>query len=99
MIWSPCGVCTTSGWNWIATCPAWSAIAATGTLSDCAIARKPGGSCATLSPCYIHTGSEAGSPLKSALPLSETFSTACPYSRLVAGSTRPPSACASSCIP
>ena len=97
--WLPCGVCTTSGWNWMPRRPAPSAMIATGELSDCAIERKPGGNSTTRSPCDIHTGIAAGRSLSSGLDGWEMLTTAWPYSRLLAGATRPPSACVSSCMP
>ena len=97
--WPPCGVCTTSGWNWMPRCPASSAIAATGESSEWATARKPGGISTMRSECDIHTGMLAGRSCRSGLLGSESVITAWPYSRLDAGATRPPSACASNCIP
>ena len=51
------------------------------------------------SECDIQTGIVAGRSWSSGFPGSESVITAWPYSRLEAGATRPPSACASSCMP
>ena len=51
------------------------------------------------SECDIQTGIVAGSSRSSPLAGSESVITACPYSRREAGATRPPSDCASNCIP
>lgn len=89
---TPPFVCVTSGWN----CSPYMrgpAMAAHSQLAELAVTSNPGGSSATRSPCDIHTSCAPS------VPRTEPSTTALPYSRRPHGSTRPPKACASSCMP
>ncbi len=60
----PCGVWTTSGWNWRPMMPASLPMTAMGEFSEWARERKPGGGSATRSPWDIQTGMDEGKPAK-----------------------------------
>ena len=64
-----------------------------------AVVENPAGSCVTWSPWLIQTSSSNGSSLNRAVCPLRTFSLACPYSRLAAGSFLPPRSTATICIP
>ena len=95
----PCGVWTTSGWNWIAYRPrAGSARPAKGVDGVWAVAAKPAGSRVIESPWLIQTGWSRSRPAKRRSS-AVIVTVAGPYSRWVAGSTSPPSSRAMSWAP
>ena len=76
----PCGVCTTSGWNWIPYRPrSGDSSAATGEAGDEASAVKPGGGSKTVSRWLIQQVCSAGRPASSR-PGSRTRSSVRPNS-------------------
>ena len=96
----PRGVCATSGWNWTPNSGFVScSIPAMGEFSLLAVTVHPGGGSSTWSPWLIQTGVVAPgvNPRKSWPPSTRT--SARPYSRRLAPTTRPPERCASNCIP
>ena len=97
----PCGVWTTSGWNWkpYQGCVAWAA-AAKGELPLRPMASKPGGSASTRSPWLIHTCTWSPGRNSAKGPRAERTSTAAlPNSRWALRSMRPPSSLARSWSP
>ena len=78
----PCGVCTTSGWNWMPMRP--RVVRHRRDTASCRSGRatwKPGGSCVMRSPWDIQTGIDGGRPAKSGDSTSPWLTTAWPYSR------------------
>ena len=65
-------------------------VAATGEFSVWATAAKPGGCSTMRSPWLIQTANDDDRPLKTGCLASRCSSMACPYSRLLLGSTLPP---------
>ena len=95
----PCGVCTTSGWNWMPYSPrSTSSSAATGDWSEEPRAVKPGGGSYTVSPWLIQQLCSAGSPASSR-PGSWTVRVERPYSPTSAARTSPPSVSTIACMP
>jgi len=94
----PCGVCTTSGWNWM---PAMRPLpmAASGELAVCARGWKPAGMLATESPWLIQACSSPGMSWNRGLARSSTTTWAWPNSRFWKGCTLPPSRSVISCKP
>ena len=95
----PCGVWTTSGWNWIPyRFRSGAASPANGDESVWAVERKPSGRRVIESPWLIQTGWSRSRPVNR--PSSSVIVTvAGPYSRLAVATTSPPSSLAISWAP
>ena len=94
----PCGVCTTSGWNWTPySRRRGSSNAAIGVEGEDAVTAAPLGAAVTESRWLIHTTCSAGRSWKSSE--SNASSSALPNSDASVRSTAPPRSRAMSCIP